>query len=286
VVVVGVARAPFQDLYHGVLRLSWSHALLGIAGIYLFVNALFGLAYWLIGGVAGASGGYLDAFFFSVETMGTIGYGEMHPASVAAHSIVVLESVTGLTITALATGLVFAKFSLPVARIVFSKQAVIAPMNGVPTLMVRVGNARKSIIAEATVRVAMVRTEITDEGSTFYRLIDLKLARERSPALARSWTVLHPIDENSPLYKANPSTLSKDEVEIIVSVVGTDDTSLQPVHARHRYLDKDVLWGARHVDVLSTRDDGVLVLDVSKFHDTTPTDPTPDFPYPTVESQS
>ncbi len=282
VVLVGVERAPFQDLYHAVLRLSWTGALLVIVGTYLSVNALFGLAYFFTGGVAGANGGYLDAFFFSVETMGTIGYGEMHPASTAAHSLVVLESVTGLTITALATGLVFAKFSLPLARIVFSRQAVIAPMNGVPTLMMRVGNARQSIIAEATVRVAMVRTELTDEGTTFYRLVDLPLSRERSPALARSWTVLHPIDDKSPLYKATPNTLEKDEVEIMVSVVGTDDTSLQPVHARHRYFDKDILWGARHVDVLSFREDGMMVLDVSKFHETTATKPTA-FPFPKSE---
>lgn len=246
------------------------------------MNALFALADFFTGGVAGTNGGYLDACFFSVETMGTIGYGEMHPASTAAHSLVVLESVTGLTITALATGLVFAKFSLPLARIVFSRQAVIAPMNGVPTLMMRVGNARQSLIAEATVRVALVRTELTDEGTTFYRLVDLTLARERSPALARSWAV-HPIDGKSPTYKATPDKLDKEEVEIIVSVVGTDDTSLQPVHARHRYFDKDIVWGARHVDVLAMREDGMMVLDVSKFHDTTSTKPTAEFPYPKSE---
>lgn len=278
--MVGVEPAPLQDLYHAVLRLSWAHALLAIVGTYLAVNALFGLGYFLVGGVAGANGKFLDAFFFSVETMGTIGYGEMHPESTAAHTLVVLESVTGLTITALATGLVFAKFSLPLSRIVFSNQVVIAPMNGVPTLMLRLGNARSSLIAEAMVRVAMVRTELTDEGTTFYRLVDLPLARERSPALARSWTVLHPIDDKSPLAGATPASLEKDEVELIVSVVGTDDTSLQPVHARHRYLDKDIVWGARHVDVLSTRDDGMMVLDVRRFHDVVHTQPTPEFPYP------
>jgi inward rectifier potassium channel len=153
-------------------------------------------------------------------------------------------------------------------------------MNGVPTLMVRVGNERGNTIAEATVRMSFVRTERTLEGATFYRLYDMKLVRERTQALARSWTVLHTVDESSPFFGATPESLLKDEVELMVSIVGVDDTSLQPVHARHRYLDKDIVWGARHADVLSEEKDGTLVLDVRKFDDIVMTEPIEGFPYP------
>lgn len=278
-VVVGERARPLRDLYHAALRLSWTEALLAIAGTWLVANALFALVYWIVGGVEGSDGGFVDAFFFSVETMGTIGYGEMHPVTAGAHTVVVVQSVVGLIVTAVATGMVFAKFSLPLSRIAFSKHVVISPMNGVPTMQLRVGNARSSIIAEATIRVAMVRTEKTHEGKTFYRLVDLPLARERSPALQRTWTVMHVIDEKSPLFGATPEQLVRDEVEIFVSVVGTDDTSLQPVHARHTYLTEDVLWGARHADILREREDGALVLDVRKFNDIEPTDRAPGFPY-------
>jgi inward rectifier potassium channel len=192
----------------------------------------------------------------------------------------VFESVTSLIVTAVATGLVFAKFSRSTARIAFSRTAAIGPMDGVPTLMIRVGNERGNQILEATIRVAMLRTEHLKEGTTFYRMYDLQLTRERSPAMARSWTVLHPIVATSPLYGVTPEKAARDEMELIVSVVGTDDTSLQPVHARKRYGDREIVWGARHADVLHETDDGNLVMDVRKFHDLEPTAPIEGFPYP------
>jgi inward rectifier potassium channel len=217
--------------------------------------------------------------------MGTIGYGSMYPTSVAANTVMIVESVTSLIVTAVATGLVFAKFSRSSARIAFSRAAAIGPMDGVPTLMLRVGNERGNQILEATVRVSLLRTEHLKEGTTFYRMYDLQLARERSPAMARSWTVLHRIAEGSPLYGVTPESAARDEVELIVSVVGTDDTSLQPVHARKQYVDKDIVWGARHSDVLSEDDGGNLILDVRKFHDIEPTEPIESFPYPKARLQ-
>jgi inward rectifier potassium channel len=233
------------------------------------------------GGIANARAtSFWDAFCFSVQTMGTIRYGAMYPNSAAANVVMIAESVASLVVTAVATGLVFTKFSRSSARIAFSRHVVIGPMDGVPTLMIRVGNERGNQILEATVRVAMIRTERLKEGTTFYRMLDLQLSRERSPAMARSWTVLHPITKNSPLYGATPETMVRDEVEIVASVVGIDDTSLQPVHARRRYLDSEVTWGARHADVLSEDGDGNIVLDVRRFHDVEPTEPLEDFPYP------
>src|SRR4051812_14500464 len=204
VVIVGDRPKPTQDLYHLWLRTTWPRALLLIAGTYLCVNALFALLYLATGGVANSRGDFFDSLFFSVETMGTIGYGEMTPATRAAHSLVMLESVTSLLLTALATGLVFAKFSLPMSRLAFSRKLTISPMNGVPTLMLRLGNERSNVIAEARIHLGFVHTEVTQEGMTLYRLQDLTLVRDSTQALARGWTVMHVIDESSPLFGLTP----------------------------------------------------------------------------------
>jgi inward rectifier potassium channel len=279
--VIGARKLPFRDFYHVFLRAPWPLALSAIVAAYCTLNALFAVAYYFSHGVAGMRvRSYADAFYFSVQTMGTIGYGSMYPRSELANVLVVLESVTGLLVTALATGLVFAKFSLTTSRIVFAQRAVIGLMDGVPTLMVRLGNERSNRIVEATVRVSIVRTERTKEGMVFYRMIDLALARERTPALSRSWTAMHPITPASPLHGQSPASLKATEVELFVTVIGIDDTSLQSVHARHKYMDTGIVWGARHADVLSEAADGVLELDLRRFHDLTPTARTPDFPYP------
>jgi inward rectifier potassium channel len=281
VTVIGAPRTTLRDFYYLFLKVRWSGAIAVIVAAYLALNALFALAYFSIGGVANArAGSFYDAFCFSVETMGTVGYGWMYPTSAGANAIMIAESVTSLIVTAVATGLIFAKFSRSSARIVFSKHAVIGPMDGVPTLMLRVGNERGNQILEATIRVAMMRTEITKEGNKFYRMYDLRLARERSPAMSRSWTVLHAIDESSPLYGVTPESVTRDEIEVIVNLVGTDDTSLQPVHARRRYEEQEIVWGARHEDILTEDGDGNLVLDIRRFHDIRPTEPFEGFPYP------
>jgi inward rectifier potassium channel len=281
VTVIGAPRQRLRDVYYQFLRISWWWAIGWIVAVYLALNALFALAYLWLGGVTNARArSFWDAFCFSVQTMGTIGYGAMYPTSIAANVVMITESVVSLLVTALATGLVFAKFSRSSARVAFSKHAVIGPMDGVPTLMIRVGNERGNAILEATIRVAFMRTEHPKEGGVFYRMTDLKLTRDRSPAMSRSWTVLHPIDADSPLKGATPESAAKDEVEILVNLVGTDDTSLQPVHARRTYVDKELLWGARHADVLSEDAQGNLVLDVREFHHVEPTAPIDGFPYP------
>ena len=249
--------------------------------IEIDVDALYDGTDLYLGGVTNARArSFWDAFCFSVQTMGTIGYGAMYPTSMAANVVMITESVVSLLVTALATGLVFAKFSRSSARVAFSKHAVVGPMDGVPTLMIRVGNERGNAILEATIRVALMRTEHLKEGTIFYRMTDLVLTRDRSPAMSRSWTVLHPIDDKSPLFRCTPESVARDELEILVNLVGTDDTSLQPVHARRRYLDKEILWGARHADVLSEDDAGNIVMDVRKFHEVTATAPIDGFPYP------
>jgi inward rectifier potassium channel len=281
--VHGARSTPFRDFYYATLRQPWPATLLTIASAFLAANALFALSYLATGGIANASPrSFADAFFFSVQTMGTIGYGAMYPVSRAANWLVVAESIVGLTLTALATGLVFAKFSRPTARLAFSHKAVISPMNGVPTLMFRIGNERSNHIVDAKIRVCLVRTELTHEGKTFYRMEDLKLSRDRALSLSRSWSVMHLLDELSPLRDSTPEVMAAKDAELQILVVGLDDTSMQPVHARHQYSAADIVWGARLVDVISERMDGAIVLDLKKFHDIESTPATADFPYSSV----
>ena len=280
--VENAPRAVVQDLYHAMMAAPWWVAVLTIVGTFLVLNALFAFCYMATHGVANArEGSFVDAFFFSVQTMGTIGYGAMYPVSSLANVLVVAEAVVSLVVTAMATGIVFAKFSQSQSRIFFSNQVAIAPMDGVPTLMFRAGNARNNQIVEATLRVVLVRTERTREGMTFYRMYDLPLVRERTPALYRSWTAMHAIVPGTLLYGETPASLKASETELIITLIGTDDTSLQPVHARRRYTDDDIVWGARHADVLREEPSGELVLDLAKFHTLVPTEPIAEFPYPT-----
>jgi inward rectifier potassium channel len=215
-----------------------------------------------------------------VQTMGTIGYGAMYPDTRVANVLVVGESLVGLLLTALATGLVFAKFSLSRARVVFTRTAVIAPMNGAPTLMFRFGNERGNQIVNAHIQVVLMRTERTAEGGTFYRSYDLKLVRDRALSLSRSWSAMHVIDRDSPLHGQTPESILAQEVELHVMVLGTDDTTMQGIHASHRYFAPHIHWGMRFVDILSETADGNMLLDLRRFHETQPVEPTSDFPYP------
>jgi len=272
IVIVGVRRPPvFRDLYFWFLRSSWSACLGMVTLIFLMMNALFALAYVEAGGIANARpGSFADAFFFSVQTMGTIGYGAMVPATPFANALMVVEAVVGMLFTAVATGLVFAKFSRFTGRVVFTQNATISDFNGVPTFSFRIGNDRDNQIVEVTIRAQYIWTQRTLEGNTWYRTTDLPLVRERAPVLSRSWVAMHSITETSPLYGLTPEDLKKLEAEFWVSISGTDDTSLQLVHARHRYKHEEVLWAHRHADVLTERPDGVLVMDVAKFNDVVP----------------
>jgi inward rectifier potassium channel len=284
VTVLGAQHLYFRDAYHAFLRITWRAALALIVAFYLGLNALFALAYMYSDGIVNAThGSFSEAYYFSIQTMGTIGYGAMYPKGPIANALVILESVSGLLITAVVTGLVFAKFSHPTARIVFCQTAVISPMEGVPTLMFRVGNERSNQIIDTHIRVVLLRTELTKEGTTFYRMHDLQLTRDRSPALTRSVTVMHPITEKSPLYGQTPESIRTSEVEIQISVMGLDDTSYQPVHAQNAYNDTTIAWGARLADILSEEPNGDVILDLRKFHEIVPTKPMEGFPYPEGE---
>jgi inward rectifier potassium channel len=277
--IVGLPPPTVRDLYHALLRVRWWTALAVIVGGYLALNVAFAALYLAVGGVVNAApGSFVDAFFFSVQTMGTIGYGSMYPATRAANAVVVAESVTGLLFTALATGLVFVRFSVTRARVVFSSRVAIGPVDGEPTLMLRVGNERSSRIVDASFRLMLVRTTRTKEGASIYRSVDLPLVRNRAYALSRSWMILHRLADG-PLAAETPASLAAADAELTLAVSGMDETSLQPVHAQHTWMTGSIVWGARLADVISETPDGNMVLDLTRFHALEPTDPAPGFPY-------
>jgi inward rectifier potassium channel len=283
--VMGGARHGLRDLYHGLLRVPWWAALTVIVGVYLALNVVFAAIYLEVGGVAHAApGSFADAFFFSVQTMGTIGYGSMYPESRGANVVVVAESVAGLVATALATGLVFARFSQTRARVVFSTRAAISPLDGVPTLMMRVGNERRNVIIDASFRAMLMRTTRTAEGVVVYRTQDLRLVRDRAPGLQRAWNVLHRIEPGSPLQGETPASLASSDAELTLTVSGVDDTSLQLVHARHTWVAQSIAWGARLADITSEAPDGAFVIDLRQFHELVPTAPAAGFPFPGREA--
>jgi inward rectifier potassium channel len=273
--VVGDERAYLRDLYHTFLHMPWWGSLLLIAGGFFVANVGFAMVYYLVGGIGGMrDGSFLDALSFSVQTMSTIGYGVMHPDSGAATAVMIVESMFSIIVTALATGLVFAKFSRPTTRVAFSRYAVVTPHDGVPTLMFRVGNRRSNVIVEATVHVVAYMTTITAEGMRFYRGYDLKLVRERQVGMTRGWTVMHIVDESSPLHGHDTASLDKAELELHIAITGIDDTTTQTVYRMHRYEAVDVKIGDRFVDTLRTLSDGSFVIDLHNFDRTVP-DTTP-----------
>lgn len=265
-------RWHWSDTYHWVLTLSWPRFFVLAIGFYLLINLVFAYAFYAVpGAVANARpGSFADVFFFSIETLATVGYGYMSPATVYGHVVASIEILIGMLSIAIVTGLLFARFSRPTARVMFSNVLVVSTFNGAPTLMLRAGNERNNLILEATVRASLIRKEETLEGERFYRVYDLKLERERTSAFALSWTVMHTIDAASPLYGKTRDDLVADEARINISISGLDETLNENVHARHDYEAQQVLFGCRFVDILFERDDSVWAVDFSKFHEVQP----------------
>jgi inward rectifier potassium channel len=272
VVAIGLRNPWLRDFYHHLLTLPWRAFLLGLAVVYLGLNVLFALLYLIgAGAIANARpGAFSDAFFFSVETISTIGYGQMSPATLYGNIVMTVEAMFGLTLLAVSAGLVLARFTRPTARVIFSKVAVVTEYNGVPTLSLRLANERRNQILEAQVSVTLVRDESTAEGEWMRRFYDLQLGRQRSPIFAMTFTVMHAIDPASPLWNATASSLATEAAEIVVTVTGLDETTSQAVHARTSYLAHEVLWGHRFADVLTQTKDGRLAVDYRRFHETEP----------------
>jgi inward rectifier potassium channel len=265
---LGHTPGPFRDLYHYLLTASWPMLLLIIASVFFGANVLFAIGYYFDGGIENVhSGSFLDMFFFSVQTMATIGYGKLEPVTLFSNILVSIEAFVGLLALAMMTGLVFAKFSRPTARVRFTRYAVVSTRDGVPSLMVRMANLRANRVLEAQVHLTIVWNELTAEGEGVRKIFDLRTTRARSPLFSLSWTAIHPIDSASPLFGLTPESLEQRQAQIVVSIVGLDETLAQTIHARHQFKAADIIWGARFADILRPRPDGEYEVDYTHIDD-------------------
>jgi inward rectifier potassium channel len=270
VITEGLDLNFWADISHRCLTASWPSFIAGAALVFLVFNAVFAVFYWIgdqpISNVPG--GAYIDYLYFSIETLSTAGYGDMHPQTHYGHFIATVELFTGIFSMSLMTGLIFARFSRPNARLLFANNPVISTHEGRPTLMVRLANERQDIIGNATARLWMFKNIVTAEGRPFRRFYELPLLRSESPALALSWTLHHVIDEDSPLYGLNPDDLETTNASFVAVVSGYDVVAAQTVHARKSYEHPDIRFGHRYVDVLDVSEDGKVRIDYGRFHDT------------------
>ena len=272
VVRIGLRTNPLRDLYHNALRLSWPAFLAIGAGAFLALNVLFGALYALQpDGISDLPhGSFLDAFFFSVQTLATIGYGRWAPVSLYANTVVTFEALAATSFFALYTGLAFARFARPTSHIAFARHVVVTDFDGARVLMLRVANERGNQILEATVSVSLLRNERTAEGQFFRRLHDLSLRRSHTPVFGLTFVAMHPIDETSPLFGVDAEGLLKVEAELVIIVSGLDDTMMQTVHGRYSYDAAEILFDRRFADLFGFLPDGRLALDYRQFHETVP----------------
>jgi inward rectifier potassium channel len=264
----GLPKDRWRDAYHYLLTMPLWAFFTVMASAFVALNAVFGGLYLLDpGGLSGARpGAFSDAFFFSVQTLGTLGYGVMAPRSLYENVVVTAEVFLGLFNLAAATGLLFARISRPTARIMFSDKAVVTPFDGVPTLIFRAANRRRNLVVEAEVSVSLLRDLTTQEGDTMRRFTELQMVRARTPIFFLTWTVMHRIDESSPLWGETQESLFQKHAEIVVVIKGTDETFVSTIHARTSYTPDEIVWGRRLADIFITDATGRRFIDFTRFH--------------------
>ena len=272
VIAEGLDSHGWSDFYFDALTVSWPWFLAALAAGFVLLNAFFACLYMLGDApIADARpGSFADLFFFSVETTSTVGYGDMHPQTIYGHIVATAENFIGIVSLAVMTGLVFARFSRPTARIIFAKNPVITFHEGAPTLAVRVANARNSFISEATAKMWMLGPTVSPEGRRRVSFNPMKLSKYENPTFALTWTLYHPIDSESPLYGMSVDDLLTSEMNFILSISGLDETSAQMVRARATYAAQDLRPNHEFVDVFHVDDEGERHLDYSRLHETRP----------------
>ncbi len=270
IITEGIRLNFWADISHRCMTASWPSFIGGAVLVFIVFNAAFAVLYWIgdqpVSNVP--SGDYIDYVYFSIETLSTAGYGDMHPQTHYGHFIAAVELFTGIFSMSLMTGLIFARFSRPRARLLFAKFPVVSVHEGRLTLMIRFANERHNIIGNATARLWLLRNVISEEGRTLRRFTELALVRNEHPALALSWTLFHVIDSTSPLDGLNADDLEAAKVNLVVVVSGYDVVAAQTIHARMSYDHTHIRFGQRYADILETLGDGRIRIDYSKFHET------------------
>jgi inward rectifier potassium channel len=262
----------WRDMYHWILSLTWPRFATLIASAYVTINLLFALLYTLGGDcIAGMTpGSYEQAFFFSVQTLATVGYGHMYPQNAYGHVVTTIEIISGMFWLAVMTGLIFVRFSRPSARIRFSNTLVIAPFNGRPALMLRVANLRHHSMVEAEFRIIFTRDEITTEGDEVRRFYPLKLDFDRAIVFPAVLTLRHIIDEASPLHGATRESLRAVDAFLLASVVCIETVIPAAVQSQKDYVWQDIRFDERFVEIYQDTPDGQLMVDYGRLHETEP----------------
>jgi inward rectifier potassium channel len=270
IVAEGQRLSFWADISHRCMTASWPSFIAGAALVFVAFNAIFAVLYWIadqpISNVPG--GAYIDYLYFSIETLSTAGYGDMHPQTHYGHFVAAVELFTGIFSMSLMTGLIFARFSRPNARLLFADHPVISSHEGKPTLMIRFVNERHNIIGNATAKLWLMRNEVTVESGSIRRFYELPLVRNEHPALALSWTLYHVIDAQSPLYGLNAEDFAASDISLVVVVSGYDVVAAQTIHARKSYDYPAIRLGQRYADILDRAEDGRLRIDYGRFHET------------------
>ena len=268
----GLSNSFWTDLYYRSMTIYWPVFFGTAAAIFAVLNAVFAFLYWLgkdpVANVVGNEP--LGLFYFSIETLATVGYGDMHPQTNYGHTIATVEIFTGMCFLAVLTGLIFARFSRPRARFLFADHPVVTIHQGQPTLMIRIANARNNTISQATARLWLFRVETTLEGYELRRYHELLLDRHEHPTFTLSWSVFHTIDETSPLYRMTAADLAAVDGSLTLNVGVFDNSSAQQLFARRIYTYDEIRWNHRYVDITSVSKEGRLKLDYSVFHEVTP----------------
>src|SRR5271169_6114716 len=270
IIAEGLRLNFWADISHRCMTATWPAFIAGAALVFIAFNAVFAVLYWIgnqpVSNVPANS--YIDYLYFSIETLSTAGYGDMHPQTHYGHFVSAVELFTGIFSMSLMTGLVFARFSRPNARLLFADHPVISNHEGKPTLMIRVVNERHNVIGNATAKLWLMRNEVSFEGEQFRRFYELALVRNEHPALALSWTLYHVLDEQSPLHGLGADDFAAISASLVVVVTGYDVVAAQTVHARRTYDHTDIRFGQRYADILEALEDGRLRINYGKFNET------------------
>lgn len=268
IITRGLEANIWADAYHASLTVSWPVFIGAAASAFIVLNAVFGVFFALVpGAVAHVDAhGLLGYFFFSIETIAGVGYGDMHPQTQYGHTVASIEIFTGLFGVALLTGLIFARFSQPRARIIFARRPVVAPFDGQPTLMLRVANARTNMISDASAKLWFMRNITNAEGTAMRRFYELALVRVDNPMFVLSWSIFHIIDEASPLYGLDADGLRQADGGIVLSITGYDETSAQMVRTRQIYTHDEIAWNHQYLDILDLNPDGLTIVNYHLFH--------------------
>jgi len=273
---IGGARIDFRDPYHLAVALTWPKFFTACFTLYLAVNLAFAVLFWSVAGSVGNAQpqSFGDCFFFSIETLSTVGFGDMYPATAYGRIVTAAELVTGLAFTAILNGLTFVRFARPQAKMVFAAHPVVAVHNGKPTLMLRVVNGRSSALFRAKATLNLLTSETAPNGKHYRRVQELRLERSHLPFFQLAWTLMHVLDERSPLYGYDAMRVGAAKVHLLITMEAHDPTLSATVQDFRGYGPAEIRFGVRYADAVMPAEDGTLVLDLARLEEFEPEDGT------------